>query len=295
VAGDAPDAPPIAGEIHADVAIVGGGYVGLWTAIRIKEAEPSCDVVLLEQDICGSGASGRNGGFVLSWWPKLASLAREYGDAEAVRIASQSEDAIAELGRFCATHGIDADFRHGGWLWTATTRAQSGAWNAVLDVCDRVGVTPFRRLPPDEVARRCGSAAHREGVFEASAAIVQPAALARGLRRVALAMGVRIHEHTPVRRFTRAAPSILFTPTGRVIADRVVIATNAWAASLPELSRAITVISSDMIATAPIPAELARIGWERDLAITDSQTMVDYYRLTRDGRVAFGKGGWTIA
>src|SRR6185436_12980563 len=81
VAGDAPDAPALVGEIGADIAIMGGGYVGLWTAIRIKEAEPQCDVVVLERDICGGGASGRNGGFVLSWWPKLASLVKAYGAA----------------------------------------------------------------------------------------------------------------------------------------------------------------------------------------------------------------------
>jgi glycine/D-amino acid oxidase-like deaminating enzyme len=76
VAGDAPDAPPLEGSSRAEVAIIGGGFVGLWTAIRLKEMEPACDVALLEQDICGAGASGRNGGFLLSWWPKLASLTK---------------------------------------------------------------------------------------------------------------------------------------------------------------------------------------------------------------------------
>jgi glycine/D-amino acid oxidase-like deaminating enzyme len=88
---------------------------------------------------------------------------------------------------------------------------------------------------------------------------------------------------------------VLRTDAGTVSADRLVIATNAWAAGVRELARTIAVISSDMVVTAPIPRELDRIGWERDLSITDSQTMVDYYRLTRDGRIAFGKGGWTIA
>jgi putative aminophosphonate oxidoreductase len=295
VAGDAPEAPALDGHTTADIAIVGGGFVGLWTAIRIKEAEPSCDVVLLEQDICGGGASGRNGGFVLSWWPKLASLSRLLGSADAVRAARDSEAAIGEIGQFCVTHRIDADFRRGGWLWTATTRAQLGAWDSLLRTCTRAGVEPFRPVSAAEVARRSGSAVHRAGIFEGTAAIVQPAALARGLRRVALERGVRIFEQARVRRFSRARPVKVQTDTGTVTADRLVIATNAWAAGIPELSRAIAVISSDMVVTAPIPEELDRIGWERDLSITDSQTMVDYYRLTRDGRIAFGKGGWTIA
>src|SRR5262245_62424446 len=84
VAGDAPAAPPLRGTVRADVAIVGGGYVGLWTAIRIRELDPACRVVLVEADVCGGGASGRNGGFVLSWWPQLASLARRFGERTAV-------------------------------------------------------------------------------------------------------------------------------------------------------------------------------------------------------------------
>ncbi|HTM33379.1 MAG TPA: FAD-dependent oxidoreductase [Vicinamibacterales bacterium] len=295
VAGDAPDALALEERTTADIAIVGGGFVGLWTAIRIKEAEPSCDVVLLEQDICGGGASGRNGGFVLSWWPKLASLSRLLGSADAVRVARDSEAAIEEIRQFCLTHRIDADFRRGGWLWTATTRAQLGAWDSLLRTCARAGVEPFHPISPADVARRSGSAVHRAGIFEGTAAIVQPAALARGLRRVALERGVRIFEQTRVRRFSRARPVELETETGAVSADRLVIATNAWAAGIRELARAIAVISSDMVVTAPIAGELDRIGWDRDLSITDSQTMVDYYRVTRDGRIAFGKGGWTIA
>jgi len=299
IAGDAPDAPPVTSDLRADVAIVGGGYVGLWTALRIKELEPACDVVVLEQDICGGGASGRNGGFVLTWWPKLSTLAALVGDAEAVRLCHASEDAIGEIRTFCETHQVDADFRQGGWLWTATTRAQLGAWDAVLRICERAGVHPYTALDPREVATRSGSAVHLAGVLETRAAIVQPAALARGLRRVALERGVRIFEHTRVRRFTRGRPVHLTTAggavRGTVRAERLVIATNAWAASLPEFWTRLAVISSDLVATAPIPEELDRLGWERDLAITDSQTMVDYYRLSREGRVVFGKGGWTIA
>jgi putative aminophosphonate oxidoreductase len=295
VAGDSPDQPPLSGTSKADVAIIGGGYVGLWTAIRIKQYEPACDVVVLEQDICGGGASGRNGGFVLSWWPKLASLAKLFGEAEAVRIGRQSEDAIGEIEQVCREHSIDADFRRGGWLWSATTEAQLGAWESVVGICERMGVEAFRRLEPAEVSRRARSKHHLAGVYEGSAAVVQPAALVRGLRRVALKLGVRIHEHCAVRSFSRGQPVRIQTRDATLHADKLVIAANAWAASIRELRRAIAVISSDIVLTEPIPQRLEEIGWHRDLAITDSQLMVDYYRVTRDGRIAFGKGGWTIA
>ena len=295
IAGDAPEAPALRGEIKADVAIMGGGFVGLWTAIRIKEHAPACEVAVLEQDICGGGASGRNGGFVLSWMSKLSSLAKLFGIQEALRIARGSELAIDDIGEFCRQHRIDADFRKGGWLWTATSAAQLNAWEGVVRHGEKNGVRAFERLDPTEVSRRAGSPAHHAGVFVENAAVVQPAALVRGLRRVALSLGAHIFENTKVHTFTRGAPVTIRTGAGKVIAEKLVIAANAWSAGIRELSRAIAVISSDMIVTAPIPERLERIGWHRDLSITDSQTMVDYYRITRDGRVAFGKGGWTIA
>lgn len=295
IAGDAPDAPALRGAARADVAIIGGGFVGLWTALRIKELAPSCDVVILEQDICGGGASGRNGGFVLSWMSKLSSLEKLFGIQEALRIAHSSETVVDEIAAFCQRHQIDADFRKGGWLWTATTTAQLNAWEGVVRHCEQNGVAAFQRLAPKVVGQRAGSPAHRAGVFIADAAVVQPAALVRGLRRVALSLGVRIFENTKVRTFTRSHPVTIHAEMGTVTAEKLVIASNAWSASIRELSRAIAVISSDIIVTAPAPQQLADMGWHKDLSITDSQTMVDYYRITRDGRVAVGKGGWTIA
>lgn len=295
VAGDAPDAPALEGDARADVAILGGGYVGLWTALRIKELEPSRDVVLLEQDICGGGASGRNGGFVLSWWSKLSSLVSLCGSADALSVARGSEAAIGEIREFCAARSIDVRFRQSGWLWTATSKAQLGAWDGVLAAAEKLGVEPFRRLAPEEVARRSGSDAHRAGVFDPSAATVQPAALARGLRRAALEAGVRIFERTRVRSFSRDQPVVIRTGRGQLTAVKLVIAANAWAAAISELSRAIVAITSDMVVTAPAPDRLAAIGWTGGECVTDSQMMVDYYHATREGRVAFGKGGWGIA
>ena len=127
-------------------------------------------------------------------------------------------------------------------------------------------------------------------MFEPRAATVQPAALARGLRRVALERGVRIHEGSPVVRFTRERPLRVETDRGTLAAERLVVAMNAWAAGLPELRRSLVVVSSDIVATPPIPDRLEAIGWTGGEGITDSHTMVAYYRTTADGRIAFGKG-----
>jgi putative aminophosphonate oxidoreductase len=295
LAGDEPAAEPLAGAVRADVCVVGGGYTGLWTALALRERDPSLDVVVLEADVCGGGASGRNGGFVLSWWAKFKTLKALFGATEARRLGAASADAVVEIGRFCEREGIDAHFRQDGWLWTATNRAQVGAWQATLGELAREGLGPFRELDGEEATRRAGSRAHLAGVFEATAATVQPALLARGLRRVALGRGVRIRECSPMTSLSRDRSPVVRTPSGTVRADRVVLATNAWAVAFRELRRSLVVIASDMVATEPFPERLEAEGWQGGLAISDSRLLVNYFRATQDGRVAFGRGGGTLA
>jgi glycine/D-amino acid oxidase-like deaminating enzyme len=289
------DLPPLEGRTRADVCIVGGGYVGLWTAIWLKRWDPGCDVVIVERDVCGSGASGRNGGFALSWWGKFPSLAAIVGPQDAASLCRQSAEAIDELERFAGQRGFDPHVVRGGWLWTARTQAELGAWEHAVGAVEKVAAGVFERLAPAEVARRSGSSSHLAGVLEPAGATVQPWCLVRGLRRAALDDGVRIYEHTRARRLGRQRPPSIETATGRVEAETVVLATNAWAAGVRELHLRLFVISSDIVATAPIPERLAEIGWTGGECITDSQLMVDYYRTTRDGRIVFGKGGWGIA
>jgi putative aminophosphonate oxidoreductase len=295
-AGAAAERPtPLTGSRSADICIVGGGFTGLWTAIRIKEHDPSAEVVLLEVDICGGGASGRNGGFVMSFWHHFTGLERVCGSAEALRLARASAKNIVEIGRFCDEHGIAADYRHDGWFWTATNRTQLGAWESTIAAIERHGDRPFRDVTPDELRNRTGSPAHLAGVFEASCATAQPAKLARGLKRVAEEQGVAIHEDSPMVGLDRSARLTVRTPGGSVSADRVVIATGAWAGHLASLHRAFVVVASDIVITDPVPETLDRIGWRDGVAVSDSRLMVHYYRTTPDGRLALGKGGGRLA
>ncbi len=253
------EAPELGGEVRADVCVVGGGYTGLWTALRLKEIDPTLDVVLVEADVCGGGASGRNGGFVLSWWPKFQTLEKLCGTEEALRLAHASAGAVADIGKFCADNGIDAHYHQ-------------------------------------VAARRSGSPVHLGGAFEATGAIVQPALLARGLRRVALERGVRVFERSPMTQLDRRTGSPrVRTPAGSVMASRVVVAMNAWAARFAEVRRRMVVVGSDIVATERAPDRLAAIGWTDGLSISDSRLLVHYYRTTDDGRVAFGKGGGALA
>ena len=263
----------------------------MWTALNLKQQDPALDVVVIEKDVCGAGASGRNGGFVLSWWAKFLSLEKICGGEEAVRLAKASADAVTGIGEFCAAEGIDAHYRPDGWLWSATNKEQIDGWEGTLEAAAQYQQYPFERWQPGEVAARSGSKQHLAGIFEPGTASVQPAALARGLRQVALAKGVRIFENTPLTRLGDGAKPEITTPKGRVKADKVVLALNAWGIRFQPIRRAIVVVSSDIAVTEPMPERLNEIGWRDGMTISDGRMLVHYYRTTRDGRIVFGKGG----
>lgn len=214
LAGPADDLNPLRGTVTSDVAIVGGGFVGLWTALMIKRLDPAVDVCVIEADVCGGGASGRCGGLVMTWWPKIASLTTLFGADEALRLVRASEAAIEEIENFCSEHAPEAEFRRGGWLWTATTGAQLGAWDKVVIRAEALAPGTFRRPDPREVARRSGSPQHLAGVVEPSNATVQPAALVRAMRRYALEIGVRVFEQSKVTRIDRGTTVTLVTAQG---------------------------------------------------------------------------------
>lgn len=117
-------APSLETDINADVCIIGGGYLGLWTAIRLKREKANLKVVIVERDLCGGGASGRNGGVATNWWGKFLSVRKLCGHEEALRICRAAESAIDEIGEFCQENGIDAEYRKEGWIWSASSEMQ---------------------------------------------------------------------------------------------------------------------------------------------------------------------------
>ncbi|MEO8969941.1 MAG: FAD-binding oxidoreductase [Solirubrobacteraceae bacterium] len=279
----------------ADVAVVGGGFTGLWTALALKRRRPSVEVVLLEADLCGSGASGRNGGFILTSWSKFSSLRTACGEADAVAYGRAVQDGVGAIARFCADHEIDALLRGEGWLWAATNDAQMDSWQETVEQLDAAGAQPFELVGAEAVQALTGSPVHRGGVIDPAAAVVQPALLARGLRRAAIAAGVIVCERTPVQTIEATVSPMLITARGGLRAERVVLATGAWAAVIPEVRRALVVVASDIVATEPIPDRLRELGWRHGLGISDSRRLVNYYRQSEDGRVVFGKGGGGVA
>ncbi|WP_116451743.1 NAD(P)/FAD-dependent oxidoreductase [Blastococcus litoris] len=284
------------GSRKVDVCVVGGGLTGLWTAIRAKEQDPSLDVAVLEADVCGSGASGVNGGFAMTWWPKVKTLAKVMGTSDALRMAAASEAAVRDIGDFCRRHGIDAAFKPSGWLWAATNTSQMDSWQATLDHLAALGAEPFKEMSAAEVAEMSGSDQHLGGVFEAGVATIQPAGLVRGLRAAAIAAGIHVWEHSPMTGLHRGTEGVTLTsPGGTLLAQRVALATSAWLARFREIRRHLIVLGSDVIATAPVPRLLEGSALPEGLAISDSRRLVHYYRSTDDGRIVFGKGGGRLA
>src|SRR5215213_7788078 len=179
--------PPLAGTVRADVCIVGGGYTGLWAALELREQAPDASVVVVEGGACGFGASGRNGGWMTSWMDELEGLSARFGDSDALWLADESSATIGRIERFVAENGIDCHFRRRGGLWVASAPAQLPIVQAAAAAARRLGRGELvEELGADEAAARAGTAVALGGVFVSDGAAVQPALLARGLRRVAL-------------------------------------------------------------------------------------------------------------
>ena len=288
--------PPLQGIERADVVVIGGGYTGMWAAWTITELGPDARVALLEARRAGEGPSGRNGGFVNGLWFSLPQLRRSFGDTDAIEIARAAQDAVDRIGTWCEEEDVDAHYLRGGYLQASASPAQDGAWEAALLACAELGA-PERCVPLEEaeIRARCDSPLFRGGVFYPSAATVHPARLAAGLRARLIERGVGLYEGSPVTRLSVGADVVAGTRHGEVRAGAAVLALGSRSGIVPSLARRLTVTSSHMVVTEPVPDVLEEIGWTGGESITDSRAMVHYFRTTHDDRIAFGWGGGHVA
>ena len=290
--GERPEpAPPLEGDVDADVAIVGGGYTGLWTALALKERDPALDVVVLEADECGRGPSGRNGGFVHGYWTHLPRLRERFGDVQALATARAADAIVPGVRAFCESTGTDAWLRVGGLLKVSAAPAQDATVDRQVAAARELGV-PEEAVPlsAEELEARIRSPRFRKGVFVRDCATVQPARLALGLREAALD-SVRLHERT---RVTDISDGVLTTARGRVRAKEIVVAVNAAAAGWKPLRRRLTVFGSYVVLTEPVPELLEQINWTGGEAVIDGRMFLHYFRATKDGRVLMGSGSGPI-
>jgi glycine/D-amino acid oxidase-like deaminating enzyme len=266
----------------------------LWTALALREREPSLEIAVLEAAVCGDGPSGRNGGFLHGYWSSLPRLRDTFGDGGALAVAQASSRIVPAVRAWCEQCGVDVWLREGGLLKVSAAAAQDEAVKRTVAAARELGVeeeaVPLSR---EEVAARCDSPAFRSGVFFRDGATVQPARLVRALRREAVAR-VACHERTPVLRLRRGRPSVLTTPRGTVTADEVVLAVNAAATGWRPAARSLTNFGSYVVLTEPAPERLEEIGWTGGEAIVDARMFLHYFRTTNDGRVLMGSGSGPI-
>jgi glycine/D-amino acid oxidase-like deaminating enzyme len=289
--GNPPPAPALSGDATADVAIVGGGYTGLWTALALGERAPALSVTLLEAEICGDGPSGRNGGFVHGYWAVLASLLPLLGEERALELARAGERIVPGIRAWAEARGEDVWLREAGMLEVSAAPAQDPAIAKAVEAAARVGREDQAvSLGADIVADRISSPVFRGGVFFPECATVHPGLLVRALRRAALDAGVTLHEGTRVREVRAGSPNELATPQGILRAPEVVLATNAALTGWAPASRNLTNFGSYVVLTEPAPERLAEIGWTGGEAVVDGRMFLHYFRTTEDGRVLMGSG-----
>jgi glycine/D-amino acid oxidase-like deaminating enzyme len=293
--GDPAPSPPLAADATADVAIVGGGYTGLWTALSLREQAPELRVTLLEAEICGHGPSGRNGGFIHGYWAALASILSVLGEDEALALARAGERIVPGVRAWAESRGEDVWLREAGMLTVSAAPMQDGAVERALAAAESVGA-PEQAVPlsEDEVAARVASPVFRRGVFYPDGATVHPGFLVRALRRAVLDAGVELHEGTRVTGVRAGSPVELETSGGVLRAPEVVLATNAALTGWKPASRHLTNFGSYVVLTEPVPELLERIGWTGGEAIVDGRMFLHYCRTTNDGRVLMGSGSGPI-
>ncbi|HEX6247232.1 MAG TPA: FAD-dependent oxidoreductase [Nocardioidaceae bacterium] len=281
---------PLAGSTTADLVVVGGGYTGLWTALRAKERDPSRDVVLLEAARCGDQASGRNGGFA------SASLTHGFGNGverwpDELEVLDQlGAENLAAIGETVRRYDIDCRWEETGELAVATAPHQV---DELAEVASRMQAAghDVEMLDGPAVRSLVDSPTYLGALGDPTGtALVEPARLAWGLREACLSLGVRIHEHTPVVGLNHLGGGVeVRTPYGAVRAHQVVLATNAFPPLLRRLRLMTVPVYDYVLATEPLSAEqLASVGWAGRQGIGDAANLFHYYRLTRDDRVVWG-------
>jgi glycine/D-amino acid oxidase-like deaminating enzyme len=280
---------PLPGDATADVVVVGGGYTGLWTAYYLKKAAPFLRVTVLEQKFCGYGASGRNGGWLYNGIAGRDRYAKLHGQEAAVRLQQAMNDTVDEVVRVAAEEGIEADIHQGGVLEVAYTPAQLARLKAFHAHELSFGEKDRELYGAKETAERIRVADAVGSTWTPHGARLHPVKLVKGLAAAVEALGVTIHEQTPV---TEIRPQHAVTPYGTVRAPYILRCTEGFTANLKGQKRTWLPMNSSMIATEPLTAgQWAEIGWEGRETLGDMAHAYMYAQRTADDRIALGGRG----
>ncbi len=284
--------PPLPKSIDVDVAVVGAGYTGLWTAYYLAKKDPQLRIAVIEKEIAGYGASGRNGGWCSALFAaRREKVAKQHGRDAAVALQRAMFDTIDEVGRVCKDEGIDAHFRKGGTVIAATNPAQLARVKESVDSEHSWGFTDedFMWLDEESARDRIDVAGCLGAAYTPHCAAIQPARLARGLARVVEGLGVKLYEQTEAQSISRGKVS---TKYGTVTGDVIVRATEGYTAGLPGSRRALMPLYSLMIATESLPSSFwDEVFWNKGETFGDGRHLIIYAQRTADDRIAIGGRG----
>ena len=281
---------PLNENIVCDVAVIGGGFTGLSTALALKTADPSLGVVILEHSVVGHGASGRNGGFampLLGW--DLTDAAHKLGDNVARDAYRMMYDAVEYLRRTIKERAIACDLEETGYLLLATCKGRLGRVRHEVELGKRLGFD-LEYLDGAALREHIASASFLAGAYDPHPFIINPAKLARGLKSAIEEDGVRVYEQTPVTKLDDGKSIKLGTPGGSVSARAVVLAVNGYGGALGFMEPRILPVHTYIVMTEPLSdADLESTGWhKRRTSLETARNFIHYFRLTVDNRIVFG-------
>jgi glycine/D-amino acid oxidase-like deaminating enzyme len=282
--------PALEEDIRADVAIIGGGFAGLSTAYYLKRAEPGLRVVVVESDVAGYGASGRNAGFAMSLLGlNLSTTALRFGKEKAKQAHHFMVGAVGHVGELAMEAGLDFDYEKNGLLTVATNETHIKRLQGEIGLSHELGFEGVRWLDAGQLREEVVSPGYLGAREEDECALVNPAKLARGLKNLAEGAGAEVYERTPVEAVHFRPRIRLETPKGSVAAERVVFATNAFSGRFPQLGSKAFPIYTYIVLTEPLTdRQLSTIGWGHRQGIEDARQLIHYYRLTADNRLLMG-------
>ena len=295
--GDYAANPPLAGDATVDVAIVGAGFTGLSTAYHLRGADSGIRVAVLESEIVGFGPSGRNAGFsTTNFGLEPVMTMALFGHQRTAEAHRYMERAVGCVDSLVREHGIECDYSFPGFLRVATVPAHLRRIRRDLEILASAGVRGIEWLDAAALRAEVDSPHFLGGLWEPRAALLNPAKLVRGLKRIAEAAGAAIYERTPVTSLSTGTRLTLHTPSGTVRAEKVVLATNAYSHLIPQLRPRQTPAFTHMTVTEPLTdGRLAAIGWRREQGIENMRNLVHYIRLTPERRLAIGGSDVSIA
>jgi len=284
-------------NVTTNICVVGGGFTGLWTALKIKEKNSSIDVTIIEKDLCGSGASGRNGGCMIPQSTKFLAMKEIVGTEDAKKMVKATEDAVYNIQDYCLENNIDAKIRIDGVVYGATNKSHEGNFENLIKDLKKNKINSWERLSREKIQLLTGSKKIIDGYYSPVGGSLQPALLIRGLKKTAENKDIKIFEQSCVLSYKDKGDNIIIkTKNGSVTCRKLIFAINAWTPTfLPFLSRSVILVSSDMIISEPIKNKLEDLKLNNGLVILDSNLFTHYCRTTPDGRIMLGKGGNTFS